>query len=66
MQRDFKVISKGLKGKNKDTPFVSLVSEYGEKLILHLPDRKQLNDFHIEQIFTVKITQEQNTLDISS
>ena len=63
MQRDFKVLSKGLKGRNRDTPFVVLVSEYGEKLIIHVPDRKTLNDYHIEEIFTVNVTKEQTKLD---
>lgn len=62
MQRDFKVVSKGLKGRNRDTPFVKLVTEYGESLTLHLPDRKSLNEFHIEEVFTVKIVQEQQTI----
>lgn len=62
MQRDFKVLCKGLKGRNKDTPFVKLVTEYGETLTLHLPDRKSLNDFHIEEVFTVRIVQEQQII----
>lgn len=62
MQRDFKVLCKGLKGQNKDTPFVQFVSEYGEKLEIHVPSRKDLDDFHIEEVFTVKIVQEQQTI----
>jgi hypothetical protein len=61
LQRDFKVLCKGLKGRNKDTPFVKLVTEYGESLTLHLPSRKDLDDFH-EEVFTVKIVQEQQTI----
>ena len=63
MQRDFKVLSKGLKGRNRDTPFVVLVSEYGEKLVIHVADRKTLNEYHIEEIFTLELTKEQTTLD---
>lgn len=62
IDRDFKVVSKGLKGSKKDTPFVLLVTEYGEKLTLHLADRKALQNWHIEEIFTIKIVKEQNTL----
>lgn len=51
MQRDFKVVSKGLKGKH-DTPFIKLVSEYGDKIIFHLSDRKELNNYHIENRFS--------------
>jgi len=62
VQRDFKVVSKGLKGKH-DTPFIKLVSEYGDKIVWHFQDRKELNNFHIEEIFTVEIVKEQTTLD---
>lgn len=61
MQRDFKVVRKGLKGKH-DTPFIILVTEYGDKLTLHLSDRSELNKYHIEEIFTVQIVKEQTTL----
>jgi hypothetical protein len=65
LQRDFKVVSKGLTGKH-DTPFVKLVSEYGDKVTWHFSERKELDDFHIEEVFTVKIVQEQVTLDSRS
>ena len=61
MQRDFKVVSKGLKGKHQ-IPFVVLVTAEGDKLTLHFLDKKQLDNFRIEQIFTVKIVKEQTTL----
>jgi len=56
MQRDFKVVSKGLKGKN-ETPFVILVSLENEKLILYLESPAQLTQFEIDQEFTVKIVE---------
>ena len=62
MQRDFKVVSKGLKGKHL-IPFVTLITAEGDKLTLHLVDKLQLADFQIEQIFSVKIVREQTTLD---
>lgn len=61
MERDFRVVSKGLKGKH-DTPLIKLISEYGDKITFHLSDRKKLNNYHIEQIFTVEMSQEQTTL----
>jgi hypothetical protein len=65
LQRDFKVVSKGLKGKHQ-TPFVTLITAEGDKLTLHFEDKRQLDNFQIEQIFTVKILQEQTTLHIGS
>jgi len=65
VQRDFKVLSKGLKGRHQ-TPFVTLKTVEGEKLTLHFEDKRQLDDFQIEQIFTVKIIQEQTTLQVDS
>jgi hypothetical protein len=56
MQRDFKVVSKGLKGKN-ETPFVILVSLEDEELILYLESPAQLTQFEIDQEFTVKIVE---------
>ena len=62
MQRDFKVVSKGLKGKNK-TPFVTLQTLEGEKLTLHLESKTQLDQFEVDQEFTVKIVEgEQQSL----
>lgn len=64
MERDFKVVAKGLKGKNRDTPFVKLVSEYGEKLEIHVPSRLDLAKYHIEEILTIEISQTQQTLPV--
>lgn len=61
MDRQFKVISKGLVGKN-ETPQVGLKSEEGDKLTLNLEHKKQLDDYEIEQWITVKILKEQQTL----
>ena len=57
MQRDFKVVSKGLKGKKNQTPFVALQTLEGEKLTLHLESKQQLDQFEIDQAFTVKIVE---------
>ena len=57
MQRDFKVVSKGLKGKKNQTPFVTLQTLEGEKLTLHLESKQQLDEFEIDQAFTVKIVE---------
>jgi len=56
VQRDFKVVSKGLKSKRR-TPFVILQSLEGEKLTLHLESQAQLDEFEIDQTFTVKIVE---------
>jgi len=56
LQRDFKVASKGLKGKHH-TPFVTLQTIEGEKLTLHLDVKLQLDQFEIDQQFTVKIVE---------
>jgi hypothetical protein len=61
LQRDFQVVTKGLKGKNQ-TPYITLKTAEGEKLTLHLLDKRQLDNFQIEEVFTVKIVQEQTTL----
>jgi hypothetical protein len=61
MQRDFKVSSKGLKGKHQTTPFVELRSLEGEKVTLHLESKQQLDDFQIDQEFTVKIGKGEQT-----
>jgi len=57
LQRDFKVVSKGLKGKKNQTPFVTLQTLEGEKLTLHLESKQQLDQFEIDQAFTVKIVE---------
>jgi len=56
LQRDFKVVSKGLKGKD-ETPFVTMVTVEGEKLTLYLESKQQLDQFEIDQEFTVKIVE---------
>jgi hypothetical protein len=56
LQRDFTVVSKGIKGKNK-TPFVTLQTLEGEKLTIHLENKQQLDEFQIQQDFTVKIVE---------
>lgn len=61
LERDFQVVTKGLKGKNQ-TPYITLKTAEAEKLTLHLLDKRQLDNFEIEQMFTVKIVQEQATL----
>jgi hypothetical protein len=62
LQRDFKVVSKGLKGKNH-TPYIVLQTLEGEKLTLHLESKTQLDEFEIDQEFTVKIVEgEQQSL----
>jgi hypothetical protein len=57
LQRDFKVVSKGLKGKKNQTPFVTLQTLEGEKLTLHLESKQLLDEFEIDQAFTVKIVE---------
>jgi len=54
MQRDFKVIEIGLKGKAK-TPTVVLVTRDGERLTLKFDDKLQLVPYELDQEFTVKI-----------
>jgi hypothetical protein len=55
LQRDFKVIDIGLKGKAK-TPTIVLESRDGEKLTLKFDDRFQLAPYELDQTFTVKIS----------
>jgi hypothetical protein len=45
----------GLKGKAK-TPTVVLASGEGEKLVLKLEVKQQLDEFQLDEEFTVKIT----------
>jgi len=54
MQRDFKVIEIGLKGKAK-TPTVVLATRDGERLTLKFDDKLQLAPYELDQEFTVKI-----------
>lgn len=53
-QRDFKVISIGLKGKAK-TPTVTLESMNGDKLVLKLEDKLQLAPFEIDAEYTIEV-----------
>ena len=62
MEVDMKVIDKGLKGKGHSVAFVKLVSEDGSALTMILDSRSQLNEFELEDIYTVKIVQEQQKL----
>ena len=62
MQRDLTVKSKGVTGKN-ETPFVVLKGDAGTKLKLMLTDKSQLDEFGIDECFTVKIVVEQQKLE---
>lgn len=55
MERDFKVSSKGMKGKHRDKPYVELATSEGERLTLHLEAPSMLKNFEIDQEFTIKI-----------
>ena len=55
LERDFKVSSKGMKGKHHEQPFVTMTNEDGEKLELRLEGKELLDNYHIEAEFTVKI-----------
>ena len=61
MEREFKVIGKGLKGKY-ETAYVTLKTADGEKMTLHLEGKHLLPQYEIDQHFTVKILKEQQTL----
>jgi hypothetical protein len=54
LQRDFRVVSKALKGKGRD-PTIILENGDGEKLTLKLEDEVHLKSFEINQAFTVKL-----------
>lgn len=62
MDRTFKVVSKGLFGKNKDKPMLKLSNEDGEAMSIRLPVKTQLKDYPIETVLTVRIVQEQKTI----
>jgi len=64
MNVDMKVIDKGLKGKGHSVAFVKLVSEDGSSLNVVLDSRAQLSAFQLEEIFTVRISQDQQKLSI--
>jgi len=55
LDRDFKVSSKGMKGKHHNIPFVTMNTDEGEKLTLNLESPLMLKDFEIDQEFTIKI-----------
>jgi len=55
LQRDFKVINIGLKGKAK-TPTVVLETRDGEKLTLKFESKFELAPYELDQVFTVKIS----------
>lgn len=61
MDRTFKVVGKSLKGSNEN-PVVVFKNNKGDKLELRLDDESQLNDYEINEILTVKIAKEQQTL----
>lgn len=63
MQRDFTVVSKGKK-RRTHKPFITLETEEGEKLTLYLEGPEQLDQFEIDEVYTVKIVEgEQKKLD---
>ena len=64
MEIDLKVIDKGLKGKGHKTAVIKFAGECGSKLTLILDSRSDLMHFGLEEIYTVKIVQEQQKLSI--
>lgn len=54
LERVLKVTDIGLKGKGK-TPTVVLASAEGEKLVLKFEVKQQLDEFQLDEEFTVKI-----------
>ena len=56
LQRDFVVVSKGLRGKGKK-PCVVLETEDGEKLTIFLESEQLLNKFQIRAEFTLKLVE---------
>lgn len=61
MERDFKVVGKGLAGQD-EKPQITMKSDQNDKLVLNLDSKKELSDYQMEQILTVKILREQTTL----
>jgi hypothetical protein len=61
LQRDFKVSSKGMKGKHKDKPFVEMATAEAEKLVIHLESVMMLKEYEIGQEFSVKILEGEQT-----
>ena len=62
IERTFSVIKKELKGKSK-IPSITMKSEDGDKLSVMLENRDHLYNFEINQLFQVRIADEQQTLD---
>lgn len=54
LERLLKVTDIGLKGKDK-TPTVVLASAEGEKLLLKFEIKQQLDEFELDEEFTVKV-----------
>jgi hypothetical protein len=46
-----------MKGKHRDIPFVTLQTNEGERLTLHLEAPSMLKNFEIDQEFTIKIVE---------
>ena len=62
MQRDLTVKSKGVEGKN-ETPFVRMKGDSGTTLKLNVASKAELDNFQIDETFTVKIVKEQQELE---
>jgi hypothetical protein len=56
MQRDLKVVAKGLRGKGFTIPFVTFANNEGEKLTVNLATKQQLIGFEIDQQITVNVS----------
>lgn len=54
LNRFFTVTQKGKKGKHK-TPFLQLETEAGEKLVVHLGNVADLDEYNIDDEFAVAI-----------
>lgn len=63
MNRDMKVIDKGLQGKDHNTPFVKLFGEDGSTMKIILDSKSQLADYTVEEMLTVRLNKEQTTLE---
>jgi hypothetical protein len=57
-----KVIDKGLQGKGHKDPFIKLAADDGSRMKVMLESRSDLVRFDIEEIFIVKISQDQQKL----
>ncbi|MEM2107971.1 MAG: hypothetical protein QXL10_01625 [Candidatus Bathyarchaeia archaeon] len=54
LQRFFTVTAKGKKGKHKQ-PYVELRTEAGEKLVVHLENAAELENYEVDDEFAVAI-----------